>query len=1405
MNEAAQEEHWRALAFAGDWSDLLAATEGSFDPHARVFVTLWRSRAFRALGRGEAANEALLSTAQGVYEARAAQVAELAEELIQCAHYEAAAQIAARLQAADAPEGDYVWAILWREREDWAQYRTAIARLTLRGEPWVSLARIQDAWAMLRQGRLARAAETLFPLLNNPHPGVQKLQARLELARGQHEAARVRLEQVGKAQPLDWEWPPLLALALTPGLSKDASPRLLGLYEKGLQRQPRQAEAYVNRARLRLALGDRSGAEADTNSALALKPWLDAPVLFWVQEAVSRRDFDRAQSVLDVARRQQDTPKRAAATLDLLRIKGTKREEIVPVAEALVRQFPNDATALRTAGAAFQIAKQFDRAATCYARALKEVPDDIDARNNLALLYRERGDLEEAIAIWRAYIPDANDTVRLNYALSLVERGDRLDAEAHFRSVLERAPRNSVALRGMAEVAYAAGEDEKAWGYARASLDADPKNPLAWRVAAGIVRRREGEAAAIDLLEQGAAHAQPVLPVRKALFQRWRSVLDNGELRRRLEAWCAETPEEAEYCLMAADAAHDVNDFEYCEKKLREAYTCAASEGGTALVRFYLSRERGGAARRVAEQLVRDAPQVMRHWGLLAEVLYRQERVDEALAALDNGLKLEPTRLALVRQKVGILLARERFDEGVATARVLAEAEPLPPQLALLSNAMRRAGRPDEMIAIFEKRLAGNAKDRVLRLMHASALRHAGRHEAALTALAELYRDEPGNFMVVQRYVRALSAAERLPEALVVLRELAGRSDDRPDLLVAVAELLRHEGALEEARQLLSAAVTQHPNHLALWQQLAALEKRAQDTAAEAQILRSILTRFKSQRWTGFAIPDLVRLQLVEQMQSELNAWREAEPANVAPWWAAFRAAKEMKNYPLALELLGKIEALRGSQPEVHSARAKLLEEGWQLGEATAELRKAIALRPDNVGYQEQLFSTLVKAGDFDEVDQLMARLEHLLGDSRYARFRNFFFNINCHPSWSQADIWRFYKDWYERSVRPSLPPPKSFRSSADPARKLRIGYVSPDFRRHAVAYFSEALLVEHDREQFELFAYAHLEIGQEDAYTARFKTYFHHWVETRGMSDDELERRIREDGIDILVDLAGHTTNNRLSVFLRRPAPVQASWIWGAGQTTGLPQVDYFITDATSVPAECDEYFAESIVRLPNVGLPIKPAHDALEPVPVPCIKRGYVTFGVLARPLRTNRKTVAVWAEILKRVPSAILRFDHVPYAEPDVQQRLLAYFLEHGISAERLEFRNTRPHWRAYHEIDIQLDPFPAGSGTTVTEAFYMERLSVSLKSRPPMGRIPYGQIAAMGLEECCVADTEALYIDKAVAIAADCRRLVELSSGLRERMRGSRLMDYRQYGQDAASLYRQMWQAWCERKEHQRCQE
>jgi predicted O-linked N-acetylglucosamine transferase (SPINDLY family) len=189
-------------------------------------------------------------------------------------------------------------------------------------------------------------------------------------------------------------------------------------------------------------------------------------------------------------------------------------------------------------------------------------------------------------------------------------------------------------------------------------------------------------------------------------------------------------------------------------------------------------------------------------------------------------------------------------------------------------------------------------------------------------------------------------------------------------------------------------------------------------------------------------------------------------------------------------------------------------------------------------------------------------------------------------------------------------------------------------------------------------------------------------------------------------------------------------------------------------------------------------------------------VRFGVLARPIRTNPTTLKCWAEILARVPNSELHFDHVPYTDVSIQERLTKELKAQGVSEERIAFKNTRPHWKALQNIDILLDPFPSGSATITTESLFMERLVVTLDSRPPMGRISAAQIHALGLSDYCVATSIDEYIKKAVVLASNRTLLNSLSEGLRERFFKSPLADYEGYSQKITSLYKKLWRDWCQ---------
>ena len=325
-----------------------------------------------------------------------------------------------------------------------------------------------------------------------------------------------------------------------------------------------------------------------------------------------------------------------------------------------------------------------------------------------------------------------------------------------------------------------------------------------------------------------------------------------------------------------------------------------------------------------------------------------------------------------------------------------------------------------------------------------------------------------------------------------------------------------------------------------------------------------------------------------------------------------------------------------------------------------------------------------------------------------------------------------------------------------------------------------------------ELFAYA--DVLVEDGVTARMKSHVDHWVPTVGMGDAQMADRIRADGIDVLVDLAGHTGGNRLLVFARKPAPVSVSTL-GFGYTTGLSAIDWYLTDPLMVPEGSEHLFSEKPWRLSQC--PVYRSAEGMGAVsPLPAMKHGHVTFGTLTRSVRINHRVIRVWSEILLRVRGSTLRMDSGSFRDTGLCQTLFDRFALHGIGGERLEMGFHSPPWDVLREMDISLDCFPHNSGVTLFESLYMGVPFITLAGRPSVGKLGVSILVNAGHPEWIAASEEA-YVDKAVALAADLPKLAEARARLRPEMEGSPLMDEAGYVRKVEAAYQEMWRRWCAR--------
>ena len=346
----------------------------------------------------------------------------------------------------------------------------------------------------------------------------------------------------------------------------------------------------------------------------------------------------------------------------------------------------------------------------------------------------------------------------------------------------------------------------------------------------------------------------------------------------------------------------------------------------------------------------------------------------------------------------------------------------------------------------------------------------------------------------------------------------------------------------------------------------------------------------------------------------------------------------------------------------------------------------------------------------------------------------NLLFALNYRTDLPAAAIFAEYQAWDRQHALPLAPKAQSNSLDNTPHRRLRIGYVSPDFRQHAVALFAEPLLAAHDRTYFEIYCYA--EVAVPDATTERFRSLADHWCCTVGTSDAELADIIRRDRIDILIDLAGHSAGNRLLTFARKPAPVQVTYLLGHGYTSGLSAMDAFLADDILAPAGSEPLFSERLVRLPRIPLVYQPPDNMPPVAPLPALANGHVTFGHFGRTERLNEAVIAAWARILHAVPGSRLMLNNRPFQEAPFRDLFLARFAAHGIDPARLILAYITPQSRpgqSYGDIDIALDPFPHNAGTTTIEALWQGVPVVSLIGRPTVGRFGAAILHAVGLDD------------------------------------------------------------------------
>jgi predicted O-linked N-acetylglucosamine transferase (SPINDLY family) len=463
-----------------------------------------------------------------------------------------------------------------------------------------------------------------------------------------------------------------------------------------------------------------------------------------------------------------------------------------------------------------------------------------------------------------------------------------------------------------------------------------------------------------------------------------------------------------------------------------------------------------------------------------------------------------------------------------------------------------------------------------------------------------------------------------------------------------------------------------------------------------------------------------------------------------------------------------------------------------ELEGAVTNYRQALALATEG-RYLDGLAAAFCQQGRLEEA--VAAHREALRLSPENARYHsNFLLTLQYLAEITPDSLLLKHRSWASMHESDNTPP-AGFSNPPDPERRLKIGYVSPDFRTHSVAYFFEGLLRSHDNKVVETFCYAVK--PHRDETTVRLQRESSAWRDVSTMDDAALVEQVRADGIDILVDLAGHTAGNRLTVFAARAAPVQVTYL-GYPSTTGLSRMDYRLTDERADPPGEEAFYSEHLVRLPECFLCYQPLHQSPPVASAPMVHNGFITFGSFNNLAKINANVVALWSEILQAVPDSRLLIKNPSLTDIATAERYRAMFGTHGIAAERIELLglvlDQQAHLDTYRRIDIALDTFPYNGTTTTCEALYMGVPVITLAGQAHAGRVGLSLLGSLGLEELIVR-TPVDYVSCAVSLAMNPGRISELRHMLRERLLTSVICDADSFARKVEQAFRQIWRDWC----------
>lgn len=772
----------------------------------------------------------------------------------------------------------------------------------------------------------------------------------------------------------------------------------------------------------------------------------------------------------------------------------------------------------------------------------------------------------------------------------------------------------------------------------------------------------------------------------------------------------------------------------------------------------------------------------------------------DAIAAYQRALALKPD---FVDAEVALAAALEETGQFQEAAQHYQLALQIRPEYAEvhcnLGSVLENLGRVGEAVACYHRALQSRPDYITAHVRMGSALKELGRTEEAVASYRRILEMIPDDKETVFNLCDALHSLGKLEEAAECGQHAIDLQPDFAEAHLKLAIIQQERRQLDLAEASYRQALRLNPALAMAYSNLGVIQKergllgsaienyrlalKINPSLAEAHI--NLGNALKAQGLFDDAAanfrraleikPDLdeahynlgVVLQELNQMEQAAGCYRSAlqiNPNFAEAWNNSGVVLNHLGRIDEALDCYRRALQIKPGYAAAHMNLGSILKDLGQLDEALASTRRALEIEPDNT----QALSNLLFTQNYlcNQPPEIMLAEAEYFGETA-------------------ARLARRYTEW------PNVP---------EPGRCLRVGLVSGDLCNHPVGFFIESILAALSTGaagRLELVAYPARE--RDDPTSRRLKTLCHAWHSAAGLSDEALSARIRGDGIDILIDLSGHTAHSRLPMFAWKPSPVQVSWL-GYFATTGVREIDYFLADPWTLPPGEEANFTEKIWRMPETRLCFTPPDIPVEVGPLPAMENGYVTFCCFNNLSKVNDEVIGLWSRIVSSVPGSRLFLKYRQLNENTMRQEIVRRFAAHGIDRARLimEGHDSRERYlAAYQRVDIGLDPFPFPGGTTTAEALWMGVPVLTLSGERFLSRQGVGLLMNAGLPEW-VASDHADYFGRAVAHAANLKRLAELRGGLRNQVLSSPVFDAARFARHFEAALRDMWSLWCEQQ-------